>query len=236
MDEKIKRTLYSLKANRFNALFADNSETAKKIILSMVQDDDVVGIGDSATLRQIGIIPELEDRKIVTKNPFDRELIRDKSKSTIRRKMQREISTCDVFLVSSNAVTLDGKIVNIDMVGNRVAPMIFGPKKVVAIVSRNKIVGDVKEALYRIKQVIAPYHAKKMGSNTPCSINGICSDCFSDQRICNVTTVLDKKPAFTDFTIIMIDEDLGLGWNENWSQERINGIKTNYYKVRVFGE
>ena len=236
MDEKIQRTLDSLKHNRFNVLFAENSEIARKIILSMVQNDTVVGVGDSATIRQIDILAELEGKRIKIKNPFERELIRDKRKTPLRRKMQREILTCDVFLVSSNAVTLDGKIVNIDMVGNRVAAMIFGPKKVIVVVSRNKIVGDVKEALYRIKQVVAPFHAKKLGYSTPCSITGICSDCFSDRRICNVTTILEKKPWLTDFTIIMIDEDLGLGWNENWSQERINRIKTNYDKVNVFGE
>jgi len=145
--------------------------------------------------------------------------------------MSKEIFTCDVLITGTNAITTDGKLVNIDAVGNRVAAMIFGPKKVIIVVGRNKIVKDVKEALHRIKNVIAPYHAKTKDFATPCAQTGKCSDCSSNRRICSVTTIMEKKPWRTDITIVLIDEDLGLSWDEKWSTERIARIKSDYEKV-----
>jgi hypothetical protein len=109
--------------------------------------------------------------------------------------------------------------------------MIFGPKKVIIIVGRNKIVKDVEDALYRIKNVIAPHHAKTKEFRTPCSQTGNCNDCSSNRRICNVTTIIEKKPWRTDITIILIDEDLGLSWDEEWQNTRINKIRSNYEKA-----
>ena len=102
----------------------------------------------------------LESRGTKTLNAFTKELTTDGSKLATRGKIQRKIFTSDVLITSTNAVTLDGKLVNTDAVGNRVAAIIFGPRKVVVVVGKNKIVKDVEEALHRIKNVIAPYHAR----------------------------------------------------------------------------
>jgi len=223
--------LKNLRANNFAVHLVKDSGVARETILNMISKDAVVGVGDSATLRQIEILKELEKRGTRILNPFSQKLTTDPSKRETRHRISKEIFTCDVFITGTNAITADGKLVNIDAVGNRVAAMVFGPKKVIIVVGRNKIVRDVREALYRIKNVIAPYHAKTKHFVTPCAQTGKCSDCSSDRRICNVTTIMEKRPWRTDATIIIVDEDLGLSWDERWPTERIARIKSNYEKV-----
>lgn len=228
---QIERALKNLRANNFAVQFAKSSEIAREAILNMISKDAVVGVGDSATIRQIGILKELGERGTRIMNPFSRKLTTDPSKRETRYKISREIFKCDVLITGTNAITTDGKLVNIDAVGNRVAAMIFGPKKVIIVVGRNKIVKDAKEALHRIKNIIAPYHAKTKDFATPCVQTGKCSNCSSNHRICNVTAIMEKRPWRTDITIILIDEDLGLGWDEKWPTERVDQIKSNYEKV-----
>jgi L-lactate utilization protein LutB len=234
MDKKIDKTIKHLKINNFYVKYASNGENAKKIILNMIPHNTVIGVGDSATLRQIQILDELEYQGNKVVNPFKKELTRDESKPHLMEEMYRKALTSDVFLVGTNAVTLDGKLVNIDMVGNRVAAMIYGPKRVLVLIGKNKIVKDVEDGIYRIKNIIAPYHAKKLEQKTPCAITGECSDCSSSERICNITTILEKKPSGSNMTIILIDEDLGLSWETTWSEERITRIKSNYNSVSIW--
>ncbi len=231
MSESVKQTLNSLRANNFDTEFAENRIAAREVILCSVPKDALVGAADSATIRQIVVIEELEKKGIKVLNPFTRELTIDSAKTAIRDNISRQLFSCDVLLAGTNAVTMDGKLVNIDGVGNRVASMIFGPRKVFIVVGKNKIVKNVDEALNRIKNVIAPFHAKTKRFATPCAQTGKCSDCSAPKRICNVTTIMEKRPWRTDISIVLVDEDLGLGWDEAWSKERIRKIKSNYEKV-----
>jgi hypothetical protein len=224
-------TLRHLRKNNFDVRFAQNSDSAKEVILSSVSKDAVVGLGDSATVRQIGIAEELERRGVRVLNPFSKELTADSSKIAVRDSISRQIFSCDVMVTGSNAVTEDGKLVNMDAVGNRAASMIFGPRKVFIIVGKNKIVKDVDGALQRIKNLIAPFHARTKKFGTPCARTGKCTDCSATRRICNVTTIVEKRPWRTEITVVLVNEDLGLGWDETWPEERINKIKSNYEKV-----
>ncbi len=228
---KVEQTLNSLRANNFDAKFAENRIAAKEVILCSVPKDTLVGAADSATIRQIAVIEELEKRGIRVLNPFTRELTMDSTKTAVRDNISRQLFTCDVLLTGTNAVTMDGKLVNVDGVGNRVASMIFGPRKVFIVVGMNKMVKNVDEALHRIKNVIAPFHAKTKKIATPCSRTGECSNCSVPKRICNVTTIIEKSPWRTEISIVLVNEDLGLGWDEAWSKERIQKIKSNYEKV-----
>jgi hypothetical protein len=231
LDQQIEEMLRHLKANSFDARFAENSNIVKEVVLSSISRDSVVGVGDSATIRQIGIVEELERRGVRVLNPFSRELTTDSSKIAVRDNLSRQIFSCDALVAGSNAVTEDGKLVNVDAVGNRVASMIFGPRKVFIIVGKNKIVKNVDDALQRIKNIIAPFHARTKRFETPCAQTGQCIDCSAAKRICNVTTVIEKKPWRTEMTVVLVNEDLGLSWNETWPEERINKIKSNYENV-----
>jgi len=151
--------------------------------------------------------------------------------------MKQTVHGCDVFLASSNAVTMDGKLVNIDGGGMRVTGMVFGPLLSIIVVGRNKIVKDVNAALYRIKNVIAPAHAKTIGPDWgfPCVPSGKCIEpetlCAPGRmRICNIVVILESKPAVpdTNFVAILVDDDLGLGWDPTWPKERIDKIYAEY--------
>lgn len=224
----LEEILKSLRANNFDAKLAENRSAVKTIILNAVSTDMVVGITDSATVRQIEIEEDLKRLGTIVLNPFTKELTTDLSKTMLRDSISRQVFSCDVLLTGTNAITMDGKLVNTDAVGNRVASMIFGPRKVIIIAGKNKIVKNVDEALKRIKNVIAPFHAKTKQFATPCAKTGKCSDCNAHKRICNVTSIVEKKPWRTDMTVILVNDDLGLGWDETWSRQRIERIKGAY--------
>jgi L-lactate utilization protein LutB len=227
----MEETLKNLLANNFEARFAENKDAAKQIVFGSISKDAIVGVGDSATVRQIGIIEELEKKGIRVLNPFSKELTTDHAKTMVRDNISRQIFSSDVLISGTNAVTRDGKLVNIDAVGNRVASMIFGPRKVLIIVGKNKIVKDVDQALYRIKNIIAPFHARIKRFATSCAQTGKCSNCNAPKRICSVISIIEKRPWRTEISVILVDEDLGLSWDETWPEDRIRRIKSNYEKV-----
>ncbi len=232
MSQDIELTLKSLKANRFDVRFAQTTTEAKEMMLEMIPLAASVGVGDSTTLRQIGILEELIRRGTEVINPFTRELTQGMGDNLFirMRQTERRIFGADVFLTSSNALTEDGKIVSIDGAGNRVAAMIFGAPKVILPIGRNKIVRDVATAIYNIKNIIAPIHAKRTEHKTPCAVTGKCNDCDSPDRICNITVILEKRSMYTDLSIILINEDLGLSWNPTWDDKRISEIRSSYYQ------
>jgi L-lactate utilization protein LutB len=221
----------NLLRNGFNAVFAEDRDSANKTVLGSISEGTTVGIGDSATVRQIGIVEELEKKGISVLNPFSRGLTTDRTKTGVRDNISRRIFLCDVYVCGTNAVTRDGKLVNVDAVGNRIASMIFGPRRVFIIVGRNKIVRDVEEALYRIKNLIAPFHARTKGFGTPCAQTGRCSDCNTPRRICCVTSIMERRPWRTEISVVLVNEDLGLSWDETWPEERIVKIKSEYEKA-----
>jgi hypothetical protein len=235
--EKIEITLEALRRRGFDARFAENREVARKIVLDMVPQDWIVGCGDSATIRSIGVLQDLADLGNRVLNPFFKpKIMREKPQPTPLRVFKQTVMDCDVFLASSNAVTLDGKIVNIDGGGNRVAGMIFGPLRTILVVGRNKIVKDVHEALHRIKNEIAPVHSKTTGLplGMLCAAAGKCVEpetfCGPGVRACNIIVILEGKPAdvWREIVVILVDEDLGLGWDPAWPQERKDKIYAEY--------
>ena len=115
-----------------------------------------------------------------------------------------------LFLLSANALTEDGRLVNIDGNGNRVAASINGPRQVCYVVGRNKIVaGGVDDAIARIKRCACPPNCRRLGKKTPCAATGVCADCDSPDRICKVTVVFDRKPTGVACEVVLVDEDLG---------------------------
>lgn len=231
MNGKIKEVLQSLKANNFKVEFAETGEIASDKILGIIPRNAVVGVGDSASVRQINILNALERRGTKVINPFSKDVAMKVANKEInrklRRKMLKESLECDVFLTGTNVVTLDGKIVNIDGAGNRIVGLIFGPERAIIVIGRNKIVKNIDEALQRIKK-IAPIHAKTKKYDLPCTHVGKCIDCHSKARICNVIAIIERNPRYSEIIVVVIDEDLGLGWDESWSVERVNRIQKRY--------
>lgn len=199
-----KKVVQALQKNNFQAEYVEDKETAIRRLLELIPIEGTVGVGGSVTIEELKITDQLAARgnKVYWHNTpgLDPEEAQE-----IRIKQQ----TCDCFLTSTNAVTLDGILVNEDGTGNRVSAMIFGPKKVIVVTGINKIVKDVEAAIERIEMIAGPQNCLRLNYNTPCTKLGYCQDCQSERRICNVTTIMRKRPRLTDITVLIIGEELG---------------------------
>jgi hypothetical protein len=212
--KEMESVIQALKQNNYSVIYVDKAKDAVPVILEMIPPDASIEMAGAASVSQIGLL----------------DLLRRRGNKGLDFPKPGEFPTArrDILLVSTNAVTLDGKLVNTDGMGNRVSGMIFGVKKVILLIGANKIVRNVEEALDRIQHTISPYHAKYIGLNTPCALTETCSDCDAPQRICNATTILLKKPPSVDFSIVLTGDDLGLGWDPDWPEDRIEKIKAAY--------
>jgi len=235
----IEEVLTSLRSRHINGFFSENAEDAKQKVMSLISQDAVVGIGDSTTAKQLGIVKALKERGTKVLDPFETKKSKRGPNDALRRhrNILKKATVSDVFLTGTNAITQDGKLVNVDAVGNRVAGMVWGHPTSIIVVGRNKIVKDLDEAFYRIRNTIAPNHARirsvELGgkkSKTPCAVTGECSDCRAPDRICNIFTIIESKPFFTDLNVVIVNEDLGLGWDPSWPKDRITQIVQNYKK------
>jgi hypothetical protein len=204
-EKQVERTIKALQKNNFDARFVPTATAACDAIFEMIPEGATVGVGGSMTLGQIGFFDAAKTKPIKLLNPASPGLSPDEA-----LELRRHILLADVFISSSNAVTEDGKLYNIDATGNRVAAMIFGPKKVILVCGVNKIVRNVNDAQSRVQNWAAPMNSRRLKFNTPCATSGECADCASPQRICNVHTVMVKKPTRTEFTVLLVGESLGL--------------------------
>jgi len=203
--KQVERTRKALERNGFESLFVPDAQSAVKAILDMIPDGATVGIGGSMTLTQIGFFKAAKGRGVNLINPFARGVSLEE-----RGELSRQIFSCDYFLCSTNAITEEGQLYNVDATGNRVAAMFFGPKKSIVVCGVNKIVRDMEEARKRVWSYAAPTNASRLGRKTPCTKTGVCSDCSSPERICNISVELLKKPTRSDILILIIGEPFGL--------------------------
>ena len=204
----LPRTREALEKNQFRVLVALSKKDAVEKVLGLVPLDAKVGVGGSVTIRELGLIEALTSRgnRVVhhwlPNMPFSDWL-----------PFMTEAHNSDVYLCSSNAVTEDGKLVNTDSTGNRVASMMFGPKRVIVVAGKNKIVKDVEAGLKRLKRVAGPLNAKRHNLvELPCVSTGFCTDCASPKRICRVTTIMERAPnrvRSPNITVVLVAEDLG---------------------------
>ena len=199
-----KKAVAALEKNGFTAAYFPDRVNAAAHLLSLVPDGASVGFGGSMTIRAMNIMEELIQKGCTLLDHGKAELSPEE-RSSIRRKQL----TADIFLCSSNAVTMRGEMINVDGAGNRVAAMMFGPERVIIAVGTNKLVNTLEEAHMRIKTVAAPINNKRLNYSNPCVQTGECMDCRSKSRICNLTSIIHRRPLFTDIHVLIIGEVLG---------------------------
>lgn len=205
LDRKLMdRCAQNLKRNGFDVRIAVSPQAACRDILAMISEFESFGIGGSETVRQIGIIEELHGMGKTIHDHWQPDLSPDEVQAA-----RLEQGRCDCFLCSANAISARGEIVNVDGIGNRVAAMSFGPRKVVVVAGANKIMPDLDQALQRVRQIAGPMRAKSLGMDTPCAESGQCVDCHSPQRICRITTILHRRPLQTDIVVFLVGTELG---------------------------
>jgi hypothetical protein len=204
-EKQVERTIHALKKNSFEALFVSNSKAAFEEVMKRIPDGSMVGVGGSVTLAQIGLLDALGKRNIQLVWPVQQAKNMDERMELIRKSF-----SSDIFLSSTNAITEDGELFNVDASGNRVGAMFIGPKKTIIVTGVNKIVKDLGAAEKRVREWVAPQNAKRLGTKTPCVETGVCGDCSSPDRICNIYVTLAKRPSRTDVLIILVGEKLGI--------------------------
>jgi L-lactate utilization protein LutB len=201
----IDKVIECLKKNEMEAVYFQTVAEAREEVLRRIPSGARVGIGGSITLREMGILEALEKRGNEVYDHWKEGLSKERRQEV--GKMQQR---ADFFLASTNALTLDGKLINVDATGNRVASMIFGPERVMVIAGVNKIVKNLNEGLARVKKVAAPRNCQRRKDPTPCAQDLICHNCDTPARLCRVTTIIERRPwGIKEFAVILVGEELG---------------------------
>lgn len=204
MDVLGNRVVEAFKKNDFDALYVKSSKEAAEYILKHVKSGDKVGFGGSATINSLGVKDKIKEMGAVMLD-HGAPGLSPEEKLNIRRAQL----TSDLFLCSSNAATINGELVNVDGVGNRVAAMMFGPKKVIVVIGVNKICKDLDGAFDRIEMEAAPKNNFRFETGNACTKVGSCVDCKNPKRLCRAYSILKRKPSQTDLTIVVVGENLG---------------------------
>ena len=204
-EKAAEQIIKNLKKRRMEGSYASTAAQAKKEVLAMIPEGAVVFRCGSGTATDMGLwedIKNLPNVKLI--DPYEPGIAPEKG-----LERRRQGLTADVMVASSNAITLDGKLVNLDGMGNRVAAIAFGPKKVVLLVGMNKVAPDLESAMARIKHRAAPMNNIRLGLKNPCVETGLCSDCKTPQRICNMWGIIEGHLIQNRIHVKLIGEDLG---------------------------
>jgi L-lactate utilization protein LutB len=201
----LKKTLES---NNFDVFLAGNVSEAKEVVLKEILPKTGakrISWGGSMTFIETGIYDAIKDNPDwEVLDTFDKKIPREES-----LEMRRQALLADLFITGTNAITETGQLVNLDMYGNRIAAITFGPRFVLILAGRNKIVCDLEEAMTRIKNYAAPVNAMRLDKKTPCVKTSYCEECQSPDRICNTWSITEKSFPKGRVKIILINEVLG---------------------------
>jgi len=199
----------TLEANNFEVYTAADPAAAHRIVMDEILPKcgaRSVGWGGSMTVAGTGLFQAVKARTdIEMVDTLDKQV---SAEEFVERR--RKSLLVDLFITGTNAVTEDGQLVNLDMFGNRVAALTFGPKHVVVIVGRNKIVPSLDDAMFRVKNIAAPANAMRLDKKTPCVKTSYCDECKSPDRICNTWTITEKSYPKGRVKVVLVNQDLGL--------------------------
>jgi L-lactate utilization protein LutB len=204
IEKKVKRTIENLERNNMEAFFVQDEDALLKKVVELINEGDTVSVGGSMTLFETGIIDLLRNGNYNFLNRYKEGLSQDGVKDIFRKSF-----LADAYIVSSNAVTENGELYNVDGTGNRVAAMLYGPDKVIVIVGVNKIVKNEQEAVNRNKEISGPANAKRLDRKTPCTEVGYCMDCKSKERICNDYVLIKRQSIKGRIKVIIVGKELG---------------------------
>lgn len=202
--DKINNLIKTLQKNNINGYMVESKEELISQIEAIVEKDSVVSVGGSMTLFELGIIDYLRKGRYEFLDRY-----KDGLSPADIEDIYRKSFFADAYFTSTNAITEEGELYNVDGTGNRVAAMLYGPKKVIFIVGTNKIVKDMDEAVKRVREIAAPLNTKRLNRKTPCTKVGHCMDCSSPERICNEYTVIKRQRDKSRMHVIFINENAG---------------------------
>ncbi|MBQ3053382.1 MAG: lactate utilization protein [Clostridia bacterium] len=211
MTEDIKKVISNLEKNLMKAYYVENKEQVVPLISSLVSGKESVSAGGSVTLNECGVIDYLRNGKFNFLDRFKQGLSHQE-----KEKLFREAFLADLYITSSNAITLDGQLYNVDGNSNRIAAIAYGPEKVIVVAGINKIVKDMDEAVLRVKNIAAPKNCVRLNMNTPCAKLGHCikndtsyEGCNSPDKICCSRLVCGQQRYKDRISVIIVGEELG---------------------------
>lgn len=193
----------NLQKRNMEGYYCGTKEEAKELVMSLIKKDDVVSWGGTFTIDEIGVKEALINNDIKV---IDRDTAKTPEERT---KMMKAALTSDVFLTSTNAITMNGELVNIDGAGNRLAAFCYGPDSVIVVAGMNKVVRDVESGMKRVRTDACVPNAIRYNLNTPCAITGICAECTTSETICSQILVTRYSKPKNRFKVILVGEKLG---------------------------
>ena len=194
----------ALKKRGMDGVFCETAEEALTEVKKLIHDGSTVSFGGSMTLNEAGIMPWLQQNENIT--------LFDRSKCTNPEEVKQvyhKALSADYYLMSTNAITLDGELVNIDGTGNRVAALIYGPENVIVVAGMNKVAIDIEDAYKRVKNIASPPNCIRLNRKTPCAVTGKCGDCFGTESICSQTVITRRSAVEGRIKVILVGEELG---------------------------
>ncbi len=202
--KRIERTIENLKINNMDAFYVKDDVQLIEKISGLMNEGDTVSVGGSRTLFETGVIEMLRDEEYNFLDRYKSGLTKEEIKEIYRKSF-----FADHYVTSTNALTEDGELYNVDGTGNRTAAMIYGPDNVIVVVGINKIVRNLDAAIARNRNLAAPANAKRLDRNTPCSSLGYCTDCSSSDRICNNYVLIRKQGQKGRIKVIIVGKEFG---------------------------
>ena len=205
---KLEETGQALTKNNFKVFIAEDAAAAGTLVSETIIPQlapSSISWGGSLTFTTLGLYDQLKERSdLKILDTYDKSLSPAEG-----RERRRQALLVDLFITGTNAITQSGQLVNLDMIGNRVAALAYGPKQVLILAGRNKIVPDLESAVDRIKDYAAPVNTRRLGKKTPCAKTTTCQDCSSPERICNTWIITEKSFPKERINIVLINEELG---------------------------
>lgn len=199
-----KTILKTFDKRGFEGCYCATKEEAVEKAMSYVQPGASVSFGGSMTLNECGVMDALKARADITL------LDRSKAKNPEEvKEIYHKALSCDCYFMSTNAISMDGQLVNTDGTGNRVAALIYGPETVIIVAGMNKAAATLEEAKNRVKALASPPNCIRLNRNTPCAATGVCHDCFGEECICSQTVITRRSAVKNRIKIILVGESLG---------------------------
>lgn len=202
--EKTAQTLVkNLQSRHFEAYYCPDKDSALQKVLSLIPKGASVGWGGAKTAAELGVLSAVKNGPYTA---LDRETAKTPEE---RDAMMAQCRSADVFLTGANALSMDGQMVNIDGMGNRVSSIIYGPKSVIVMAGMNKVCADLEMAIRRARTVAAPMNQQRFLGKTPCSETGICADCKSVDCICNHMVITRHCRPAGRIKFVIVGQELG---------------------------
>lgn len=203
-EKQAQAIIKALEKRNMTAFYCEDTESCRNKVLELIPADSVISWGGSMSIHECGVPQALKERG-------DCEVLDRSLYTTPEQQKEFAVKTfqCNYYLMSTNAITLDGELVNIDGYGNRVASLIYGPDHVIVIAGMNKVVPDVKQGFDRIRNIASPPNTIRLSKDTPCAKTGKCGDCMSPDCICNQIVVTRRSRDKERIIVILVNDNLG---------------------------